>query len=357
MNTARTYPLYYLRNARDGGGDDIEISYLNNLADNATQIYMSSLNLSKLPNLLRFSNLEYLHCANNNLTQLPHNLAEILPNLRDFHCGNNMLSTLPILGNKVKYIYCSNNNITHLPPLSPKLKILNCTMNRIVELPELPPHLTDLVCYYNDLTVLPELPASLKKLYCGNNMLSKLPKLPKKMKILSCYSNRLDYLPRLPYRLNILICNNNNLTAIPPLGLNISGINFEHNPIHDIANCNDEVEVAMRLDVHIEGAARVNAAIVLDRNPDMHFNDGDVTDSDIDYYDTLKLSMIRTMLYKINRFRKFYYLNKFKSRFRYILWVKIREPKIMEKYSPNKLIELLNEKEDDDFDDFDSLFK
>jgi hypothetical protein len=50
----------------------------------------------------------------------------------------------------------------------------------------------------------------------------------------------------------------------------------------------------------------------------------------------------------INRFRYIYYSTKFKQRFRDWLWVRIREPKIRDKYSPNNLVERISGIEDED---------
>ena len=50
----------------------------------------------------------------------------------------------------------------------------------------------------------------------------------------------------------------------------------------------------------------------------------------------------------MNNFREIYYLNKCKEKFRAILWVNIRLPKIIIKYHPNYLINNLS---DDSYDD------
>jgi hypothetical protein len=48
----------------------------------------------------------------------------------------------------------------------------------------------------------------------------------------------------------------------------------------------------------------------------------------------------------LNQFRDLYYCLKFKKQFRHLLWVKIREPKIIKKYHPSYLLENLNENTD-----------
>jgi hypothetical protein len=52
----------------------------------------------------------------------------------------------------------------------------------------------------------------------------------------------------------------------------------------------------------------------------------------------------------LNTFRNLYYSLKYKKQFLHWLWVKIREPKIMQRYHPSYLIE--NLQEDTDLDVF-----
>ena len=48
----------------------------------------------------------------------------------------------------------------------------------------------------------------------------------------------------------------------------------------------------------------------------------------------------------LNQFKYLYYCLKFKKRFRDLLWVKIREPKIREKYSHDYLVKNLHDETD-----------
>jgi hypothetical protein len=61
------------------------------------------------------------------------------------------------------------------------------------------------------------------------------------------------------------------------------------------------------------------------------------------------INTIKRKIQVINQFRYLYYSLKFKKRLRDLLWVKIREPKIREKYSHDYLVEHLHE--DTDLDD------
>jgi hypothetical protein len=58
------------------------------------------------------------------------------------------------------------------------------------------------------------------------------------------------------------------------------------------------------------------------------------------------IEKIKRKMRVLNNFRFLYYCLKFKKRFRDLLWVKIREPKIRKKYSHSYLLEHLHEETD-----------
>ena len=62
--------------------------------------------------------------------------------------------------------------------------------------------------------------------------------------------------------------------------------------------------------------------------------------------ENIVLNNIKTKIQIVNNFCHLYYAIKFKKQFRYLLWEKIREPKIMKKYHPSYLIENLHETTD-----------
>ena len=182
----------------------------------------------------------------------------------------------------------------YLPDLSRfyKLRELQCTDNQLTQLPTLPPTLTMLLCCYNQLTQLPTLPFTLTYLYCSNNQLTQMPNLPSTLKVLGCNNNQLIQLPTLPSTLTYLDCQNNLL----PFG-------------HEI-------------------------------------------------YHTKMMEYIIQMRNKTNimiRFKELFYTLKYKSKFRNWLWVHIREPKIRNKYHPDKLIKLLEGQENLTLDELDEL--
>jgi hypothetical protein len=60
----------------------------------------------------------------------------------------------------------------------------------------------------------------------------------------------------------------------------------------------------------------------------------------------MNIDIINIQIQQLNKFRHLYYSLKFKKPLRYLLWKKIREPKIMKKYHPSYLIENLHEDTD-----------
>ncbi len=207
----------------------------------------------------------------------------------------------------------------YLPDLSRfyKLKILSCYNNGHAHLPNLPSTLKILVCNYNQLTFLPPLPSTLEELYCYANQLTFLPHLPSTLKILWCHYNQLTCLPVLPSTLEVLYCYNNQLTCLPPLPPYVlKTLGCSDNPF---------------LDCYIK-----------------HEN----------YTSMFKyIEDFRNQIEIINKFRELFYSLKYKKQFLDLLWVRIREPKIRNKYHPNNLIAMLEGKEESTLDELDELLE
>ena len=66
--------------------------YLNSLPDDVKFIDLSDKNLSKLPDLSRFYNLQILYCPHNELTTIP-----LLPSLKELYCEHNRITIIPVL--------------------------------------------------------------------------------------------------------------------------------------------------------------------------------------------------------------------------------------------------------------------
>ena len=216
------------------------------------------------------------------LNNLPDNVEKI-------DLSNKKLYELPDLSRfyNLKYLHCENNNLTGIPNF-PNLKILDCNYNFIISLPIFL-NIEILYCNSNRLTSLPIFP-NLKSLECQDNRITSLPIFPNLQK-LQCCNNKLTSIPSFT-NLKVLHCGNNKLNIIMPR--NLDRLHCYTNPISDV----------------------------------------------LGFIDTIQKLRI------LNQFRYLYYSLKFKKRFRDFLWIRIREPKIREKYSHDYLVKNLHEDTD-----------
>ena len=192
------------------------------------------------------------------------------------------------LPDNTESIYIGHLNLTYIPDLSrfTNLRELKCEQNNLTTLPPLPQTLGKIFCYYNKITVLPPLPPNLWYLDFDHNLVTNIPQpLPPNLEKLYCCHNLLTFLPNLHKNLRI------------------ERFYYYDNPIDDILRY---------------------GTVFWPRN-----------------YLHIKIRII-------NRFRYTYYSTKFKQRFRDWLWVKVREPKIRDKYSPTNLIERISGIEDEE---------
>ncbi|MBK9478965.1 MAG: T9SS type A sorting domain-containing protein [Bacteroidetes bacterium] len=193
-------------------------------------LYISNLNISSLDGIGYFTSLLILHCAQNQLPNLP-----VLPaTLTQLVCAFNQLTSLPILPDSLDWLECYSNQLSNLPGLPPTLTYLNCDNNQLTSLPALPPTLTDLECQNNQLTSLPALPATLTILLCYDNQLSSLPALPATLVYLYCFDNQLTSLPPLPALLVNLFCGTNQLTSLPALPASLEYLNCGSNQLTNL---------------------------------------------------------------------------------------------------------------------------
>ena len=73
------------------------------------KLNLSDRNLTKLPDLSEYTNLEKLFCYNNNLTKLP----ELPKSLIVLNCYDNKLTSLPELPESLSILSCDNNNLPY----------------------------------------------------------------------------------------------------------------------------------------------------------------------------------------------------------------------------------------------------
>jgi len=196
----------------------------------------------------------------------------------------------------------SGSGLTVLPDLTrfKQLTYLNCSDNKLTELPPLNNTLKVLVCSLNQLTELPPLNDNLTFLDCSYNQLTKLPSLNKNLQQIYCYRNEISKFPPLNNNLVVLECCLNQLTELPVLNNKLVKLYCSNNKIYNIK-----------------------------------FNRNNRSNENI-------IQILR-------KFRNTYYLLKFKKHFKRWLWEKVREPKIMAKFHPSHLDELL---ETDDLEVF-----
>jgi Leucine-rich repeat (LRR) protein len=206
------------------------------------------------------------------------------------------INSLPLDTTSIDVI---NKGLTYLPDLSrfEQLIYLYCSENQLTELPPLNNTLKVLVCSLNQLTELPPLNNDLRFLDCSYNQLIKLPPLNNNLLQIYCCRNELTEFPPLNNNLKVLDCSVNPLTELPVLNNKLVRLNCSNIKIYNIE---------------------------FDRN---------------------NTNIINTL----RNFRYTYYLLKFKTHFKRWLWEKVREPKIMAKFHPSYLDELL---ETDDLEVF-----
>ena len=151
---------------------------------------------------------------------------------------------------------------------------------------------------------------NLKILYCSDNQLTSLH-LNEELQELFCRNNQLTSL-HLNEKLLKLYCTNNQLTSLH-LNKNLRELYCPNNLLTSL-HLNEKLQRIVHKD-----------------NP---------------IYEIIGNKNINQNLRVLNQFRYLYYCLKYKKRFRDILWVKIREPKIRLKYSHDYLVANLHEDTD-----------
>lgn len=204
--------------------DKINIKYLTNLE----YLKCSYNKLSNNDSIILPTNIKFLDCSNNylkdkfdisNLDNLEificsfNDISEIIfPNsnkLKKLEITCNQIKSLENIPNSVEYLNCSNNHICYNFTLPDSLKILDCSQCYFTSLDNLPRELVELICSENYVKTLNNLPGRLEILYCRLNQLTQLDFLPSSLKILYCGDNNsLSNLDNLNYGLEELECYN-----------------------------------------------------------------------------------------------------------------------------------------------------
>jgi len=135
---------------------------------------------------------------------------------------------------------------------------------------------------------------NLKILDCSNNQFKFLPELSSNIIALNCSDNQLTSLPELPSKLVILNCCNNKLILLPNLPLKLLALNCQNNQL------------------------------IYNKNKKQCINQKNI--------------QIQEIKHKI-------FCLKYKKHFRKWLWENVREKKIKLEMHPNRILELLEEKD------------
>ena len=85
-------------------------TFLDSLPEDIEYINLRYRNLTFIPSLKRFKNLQVLICSHNQLTSLP----DLNINLQKLICHNNKLTSLPYLNENLRILYCNNNPIDEI---------------------------------------------------------------------------------------------------------------------------------------------------------------------------------------------------------------------------------------------------
>lgn len=209
------FETWLINNGYDSGAPDgfVLTSNINTIYG----LYLWGSNISDLTGIQDFSNLNYLDCGNNSISNL--NITQN-QNLTYLDCSNNQLGNLFLSINpNLTYLDCRSNqlinidvtqnvNLTHLDCSYNQLSNLDVTQNT---------NLTDLYCGDNQLNSLNVTQnVNLTNLGCGDNQLNNIDvTLNPNLTLLSCANNQL-------YNINVtqntnltdLYCHNNQLYSL-----------------------------------------------------------------------------------------------------------------------------------------------
>lgn len=239
--------------------------------------------------------------------------------------GTRILTNIPSIIHlkKAKYLNVNHNSLTELPELPKTLKQIVAHTNQITHLPSLPKGLYNLRISDNQLTQLPPLPKGLHQLEVCNNPLQSLPRLPATLHQLSCSGTLITELPQLPNGLWMMtLCRNTHLNALPVLPETLRTLYMMRSNVWSMKNIPANILTIEMKDTPIYEILRYN-------------------NSDEDQEGTLDIDILRSRLQILNRFRELYYSLRFKQKFRDLLWMRVRLPRIERVNHPDELRRVL----------------
>ena len=215
----------------DLGYDDIlDNSVLTNNINTVSLLELSGKNIANLTGIEDFTELAYLYCYSNNISEIDMSSNLLLKHL---YCGNNNITTINIANNYLlEFLSCDNNYLIDLDVSNNTLlESLICFDANLSDLDiSNNPLLTNLSCNNNNLTTLdvsnnPEL----NLLNCFSNNLTDLDVSNNlQLEDLYCYDNNISELN---------ISNNTGLMKLNCASNNISTLNTSYNSQLKNLNC------------------------------------------------------------------------------------------------------------------------
>ena len=185
-----------------------------------------------------------------------------------------------------------------------------------------------------NIEYIDSLPEDIEEINVSNKGLTSLDVTRfKNLKILNCSNNQLTSL-HLNERLQIINCSYNRLTSL------------HLNEELQILNCSYNQFTSLRLNRNLQRLYCYNNQLTSlylnEKLETIVYNDNPI----YEIINSFVIDIIKRKIRVLNQFRYLYYSLKYKKRFRDLLWVKIREPKIRERYSHDYLIANLHEDTD-----------
>lgn len=219
------YGTLYLNNSEISDLTGIEAFYhLSALFADWNNI--DSLNLWNIPLMSNFS------CSHNNLTHIVFGIN--MWNLQSLNIAYNYLTEINVGNlSGLHFLECDYNNLVHID-FNSELNYIHCSNNNLTEVPFTPgSDLTSIVCSYNqidsvDLSIFDQL----INFYCDHNNLSYFVGPSHEMNFLDCSYNNLISLDLSNcdnYDGGINFSNNQITEFIPPINHNINSLNLENN--------------------------------------------------------------------------------------------------------------------------------
>jgi hypothetical protein len=164
----------------------LELKKITNILSKIEFMDLSNNNLTKLPDLKKFSNIVYLNVSFNSIDQ------DIVDdNLIELTCHNNSIKS--IKSKKITHLNASDNLISLVD--IPNIKILIISYNKIDWISSYV-NLVYLECIENNIINIDNM-YELEELYIGNNNVSNIKNMPN-LKVLNCVGNPIDKIKYFP---------------------------------------------------------------------------------------------------------------------------------------------------------------